>query len=147
MAIHTYDSVTGPITIEVDPQWAAMLHLEDEALLRNNRKHSRSDHKYAPGTPLSLERLFLEGKWFEDRNCLIKAAELSLDLISAMKSLTALQVRYFILARIYDYDYVAIGKLVGKHSTTIQRLVESAMKKLNKILADYTAFDSCTAIR
>ena len=68
MAKYTYESANGPVEIDVDPYWAAVLKSEDGALQRSDRKHKRPDHKYTPCTPLSLENLYCEGKWFEDHD-------------------------------------------------------------------------------
>ncbi len=73
MAIYHYDSVTESIEIDIDQSWAEILKEMDEAEQLNERKHVRPDHKYAPGVPLSLERLRFEGAWFADRDCCIAA--------------------------------------------------------------------------
>ena len=132
MAKYTYDTVTGPVEIEVDPYWEKILKAEDALEELNDRKHARPDHKYAPCAPLSLESLYREGTWFEDHDDGIAAAELSVDLQRALAALTKLQRRYFILARLKGYSYVEIGQRDGKDPSTVQRLVESAEKKIRK---------------
>ncbi len=132
MAIYHYDSVTESIEIEIDPSWAEILKEIDVAEQLNERKHVRPDHKYAPGVPLSLERLRFEGAWFVDHDCCIAAAILSADLDCALQTVTDLQRRYYMLTRIYEFYYSEIGVLDGKHRSTIHRLVEAAEKKIKK---------------
>ncbi len=130
MAQYTYQTVTGPVEIEIDSHWAKMLATEDELKKITERKHVRADHKFAPGGPLSLEDIRYEGRWLTGHDSCIEAAEFAVDLENALTMLTDLQRRYFLLARVYNYNFAEIGRLDGKHRTTIQRLVESAEKKI-----------------
>lgn len=130
MAKYTYQTAMGQIEIDVDPYWEKILKAEDALGELNNRKHSRPDHKYAPCAPLSLESLSYEGAWFEDNDDPIAAAELRMNLERALAKLTDLQRRYFTLSRIEGRNYVEIGEYEGKDPSTIQRLVESAEKKV-----------------
>ncbi|MDL2234686.1 hypothetical protein LJC07_00840 [Christensenellaceae bacterium OttesenSCG-928-L17] len=130
MTKYTYQTVTGPVEIDIAPYWEAILKAEDAKEELNNRKHSRADHKYAPCAPLSLESLHYEGAWFEDHDNPIAAAELRMDLERALARLSDLQRRYFIMARIEGRSYVEIGEYEGKAPSTIQRLVESAERRI-----------------
>jgi len=130
MARYTYESVTGPVKIEIDQEWAEILQGEDTDEQRAERKHVRPDHKYAPGTPLSLESLDYEGAWFEDRNNVISGAELSMDLERALRPLTELQRRYFKLTRIKGYSFAEIARFDGKDQSTVREVMKAAEKKV-----------------
>lgn len=132
MAKYIYQTATGSVEIDIDPYWEMVLKAEDALEERNNRKHSRPDHKYASCAPLSLESLHYEGAWFEDDEDHIAVAELLIDLERALARLTDLQCRYYIMARLEGRSYVEIGEFEGKDPSTIQRLVESAEKKVKK---------------
>jgi RNA polymerase sigma factor (sigma-70 family) len=132
MTNYKYDTATGPVEIEVDERWASLLKEEDADERNSERRHIRPDHKYAPGEPLSLDGARYEGEWLEDRRDEIEAAALSVDLERALRSLTELQRRYFILSRIEGYSYAEIAKADGKQTSTVLRLVEAAAKKLKK---------------
>ena len=132
MAKYTYQTATGPVEIEVDEHWAATIMAADIAEQNIERRHTRPDHKYAPGEPVSLDSLPYEGEWLEDRRDEIGEAMLSADLERALRSLTELQKRYFILNRLEGYSYAEIARADGKQTSTVLRLVESAAKKLKK---------------
>jgi RNA polymerase sigma factor (sigma-70 family) len=132
MTKYTYQTATGPVEIDVDPYWAKILKAEDALEERNHRKYARPDHKYAPCAPLSLESLYCEGKWFEDHDDAISAAELSLDLERALAALTDPQRRYFVMTRLEGYSYAEIARREGRHLTTVRGIVEVAEKKVRE---------------
>ena len=61
MSTYVYQTARGPVEIETDTHWADILKGEDKAEQASERKHTRPDHKYAPGEPLALEWLRFEG--------------------------------------------------------------------------------------
>ena len=134
MTKYTYESVTGPVEIDVDPHWAAVLKSEDRTLQRSERKHRRPDHKYAPCEPLPLDELQYEGEWLVDRRDEIGAVELSADLERALQSLPKLQRRYFVLYRKYGYSYVEIAKMDGKDPSTVREAIQAADIKIRNFL-------------
>ena len=70
-----------------------MLLAEDIAEQKVERKHTRTDHKYSLGEPVSLGSLQHEGEWFADRIDSIEDANFFMDLNRALQSLTELQRR------------------------------------------------------
>jgi RNA polymerase sigma factor (sigma-70 family) len=140
MKTYTYQSVTRPVEIEIDDAWAELLETMDATDLLAERKHVRADHKYAPGKPFSLDSLCDGGRWFEDRSFDIDALELLIDLGSALKTLTDRQRRYFVLSRWKGYSFTEIARLESKDSSTIQRLVEVAEKKIRKYCGPLYSF-------
>jgi len=132
---YTYKSVTGPIEIEVDAEWAEILAAEDKAEYNSERRHRRSDHKYAPGKPDSYEHLNYKDKRLADTSGCIEGVELSVDMERALMALTELQRRYFLMVHLGGYKYAEIARLEGKHKVTVSEIVEAARKKLEKILS------------
>ena len=137
MANYIYESVTGPVEIEVDEYWENLLKAEDTGEENAERKHNRPDHKYALGEPLSLEDLWLEGEWFSDRDSGIEDAEFFMDLGRALQSLSDLQRRYFILSRIQGYGHTEISISDSKDRTTVREVLRAADKKIKKYFEQY----------
>ena len=130
MKHYTYETVTGSVTIEVDESWHKLLTDEDIAELNNNRRHTRADHKYAPGEPLAFECLEYDGKWFVDHNDAIAPIELLVDLEQALKTLTDVQRRYFVMVRLKGYSYAEIARRECKADTSVMRVVNTADTKI-----------------
>ena len=68
-------------------------HGGDYAIWLSERKHIRPDHKYAPGTPMSLEEIKYEGDWFFDSDAhdrLLEVEQLA-DIETVVLSLTKKQ--------------------------------------------------------
>ena len=130
MAKYTYQTATGPFEVEIDERWAALLQAEDIDEQNAGRKHTRPDHKYAPGEPVSLDSVRYDGEWLADHNDAIEEAVLSADLERALQSLTELQWRYFILNRIQGFTYAEIARIEGKRKETVFGTISAAAKKL-----------------
>ena len=130
MQSYTYNTATGPVSIEVDEKWRQFLMEADAAEANNNRCHTRADHKYAPGEPVSLDSLEYEGEWFADRSGNIESAEFSADLERALETLTDLQRRYFVMARLEGYSYAEIARIFGKTEATVRGALKAADRKM-----------------
>ena len=132
---YTYESVTGSIEIEIDESWEAILVAMDEAEKNEDRRHHRSDHKYAPGEPISLDNLLYEGDWLADTDDDIASIELAADLEQALLELTELQRRYFLMAYVDGFTCAEIARLEGKNKTTVWKTVEAARERLKNLLS------------
>ena len=132
MKNYTYETVTGPVTIEVDEHWYNALLEFDAEETNNDRSHSRADHKYAPGEPVSLESLEYEGESLADSNDDISLVELKVDLERALVTVTPLQRRYYVMSRLHGYSVAEVARLHGKDRTTIREAVKAADKKVKK---------------
>ncbi len=132
MEKYRYTSATGPIEIEIEPYWAAILKTEDKLLRTAERKHVRPDHKYAPGEPIFLEDLMNRGKEVGMVDDEISASEVATDLERALATLTELQRRYFVLSRLEGYSYAEIARQEGKDSSTVREIVLLGIGKLKK---------------
>ena len=132
MAKYVYYTATESIEIEVENSWAAQLVAEDIREQNSERKQKRPDHKYAPGTPISIDSFQFEGLWIADRCDAFRAVDFSLDLTKALLHLTALQRRYYILTRVDGYSFAEIARQDGKLRGTVYSTVKAAEEKLRK---------------
>lgn len=132
MAKYTYHTAMGDVEIKISKKWKKLLEQIDSDELTAERKHTRSDHKYAPGEPISLESLLYEGEPLASFNDYIAATELAVDIMRALRLLSETQRRYFIMRRIKGLKYKEIAALEGRQTSTIFRLVESATRKIQK---------------
>ena len=81
---------------KVNEQWLTILRAEDKRERTSERKHSRANHKYALGAPLSLDALVYEGDWLTNpRNC-IAEIKTKADWEATLSTLTELQQRCFV---------------------------------------------------
>ena len=132
---YTYETLDGSIAIEVDEKWHEWLSEADKLERNQERKHHRADHKYACGTPLSLDALTHAEDWLVLHTTTSYAAvELKIDLEIALETLTELQRRYFILSRMHGYSYSEIARSEGKSRMSICETVLAAEGKIKKHL-------------
>jgi RNA polymerase sigma factor (sigma-70 family) len=134
MKTYTYDTATGPVTVAADERWYKLLSKADAEEANANRKHTRSDHKYAPGEPVSLDALKYEGEWVADHCGGISAIELSADLERAFAALTKRQRLVFALSRIDGYSNVEIARHYGVDESTIREILRSAEKRIKMFM-------------
>ena len=132
MPDYRYDTATGSEVIELDEKWLALLSEADTAETNANRKHTRSDHKYAPGKPISLETLDCNGEWFSDNSESIKNMEFSMDLEQAMAKLTKLQRRYVTEVLINGHSYAELARQDNISEAAIRKHVKLAVPKIKK---------------
>jgi RNA polymerase sigma factor (sigma-70 family) len=136
MKNYTYDTATGPVTIELDEKWAAYLTKADAEGVNANRRHTRPDHKYAPGAPVSLDSLEYDGDWLADQNDGIALAELSIDLERAMASLTDLQRRYVSEVYLCGCSYAELARKDSISEAAVRKHVKLAITKLKNYFVD-----------
>ena len=107
----------------------------DYRIWLDERRHTRSDHKYALGTPISFECLTCDE--YADSRDGIECIEFYANLENALGTLTDLQRKYFVLVFIKGYSYSEIAIVEGKNRSTIFRLVETAVKKIKPSFSDH----------
>jgi DNA-directed RNA polymerase specialized sigma24 family protein len=106
----------------------------DYRMWLDERKHTRSDHKYALGEPLPFLDSIYDGSVIQNRCKEIEGIEFSTDLGRAMGTLTELQCRYFIMNRLLGYGYAEIARRENKHKVTVSGIVKAAEKKVKNFL-------------
>ena len=127
---YTYKTAVGNISVELDEKWFSLLTSEDKEETNRERRHTRSDHKYAKGTPIQLGDEESADDWLVfGIDTSYKAVDLKIDLEVALKSLTLMQSRYFVLNRMWGYSGREIARLEGKSQTTIAETIVQAQKK------------------
>ena len=129
--IYTYETLDGSIAIEVDEKWHAWLSEADKLERNQERRHRRPDHKYACGTPLSLDA---EDWLMLHTTTSYSAVELKIDFEIALESLTELQRRYFILSRMHGYSTYEIAQFVGKAQPVVYKSIAQAERKIKSFL-------------
>ena len=132
MKHYTYETAVESVTIEVDEMWHKLLLEADIENANTDRKHTRPDHKYAPGHPVSLDSLAYDGEWLANHDDGIAAAALSIDLERALAALTKLQRRYYLLSRIEGFSNAEIARLDGKDESTVREAIKAADAKIKK---------------
>ena len=135
MNTYIYKTVTGDVIVELDEYWHKILSVEDHDEFNQNRCHTRSDHKYAPGVPMLIDGEESADDWFMfNTDTSYRAVELKVDFEMALKALTILQRKYFVLNRIWGYSYSEIGNAESKSKMTICEIVLTAEKKIRRFM-------------
>lgn len=107
----------------------------DYRMWLDERKHTRSDHKYAQGVPLSFDDVIFNCGIHSNRNEGIEYMEFSADFERALLTLTELQKQYFIKYHFEGFAYTEIALSFGKDESTIREAIKSANKKIEKFFA------------
>lgn len=100
----------------------------------DERKHTRPDRKYAPGTPVAINAIDPDGAWMRDGRGALDNAEFRIDLKAAMDKLTAFQRFCFIEVCVNERTYTEVAKRIGKHHSTIQEAVKAAKERVKKYI-------------
>lgn len=91
----------------------------------------RPDHKYAPGSPLSLESLY-EGYWLADSTDVIGEVEQRMDAQQLFDTLTELQRICFIEVRMNGKTQAGLAAQLNISRESVKQAVSAAVKKLKK---------------
>jgi hypothetical protein len=101
----------------------------------DERKHTRPDHKYAPGVPIAIDAVDPDGAWLGDGRNGLDEVEFNIDLKTAMDRLTAFQRFCFVEVCLKDRKYTDVAESCGKHHSTIQESVKAAKEKLKRFFS------------
>ena len=98
----------------------------------DERNGIRPDHKYAPGTPRSLEDMDYEGDWFTDNAAaaLLLNIEQTMDIEAILQTLTPKQemlVRALVFNDVSPAEY---AKEKGLSKSAISQMLEVVRKKI-----------------
>ena len=102
----------------------------DYRIWLDERKHSRTDHKYAQGGSLSYCDNVYDDRKNSSRCNEIENLELSMDMEGALSILTELQRRYSIYVIIYGYTYTEVAQKYGVSEAAIRKHVKHAKQKM-----------------
>lgn len=104
----------------------------DYGVWLSERKHTRSDHKYAPGTPAVIDTVDPDNAWISDSRDYFGETETRLDIESALATLPSAQselVRAVVLGGLTPAEY-ARDKHINK--SVVSRTLGRARKKIKK---------------
>lgn len=104
----------------------------DYSIWLAERKHTRSDHKYCMGKPVSLEEVDPDNIWISDPRNAFDDVVTNVDVENALGILTKLQRYSFIEVCMKERSYVNVARELNKHHSTIQEAVKTSKKKLQK---------------
>jgi uncharacterized protein YerC len=102
----------------------------DYAMWLSERKHERSEPKYAPGAPVAIYEIDPDNEWIACGRNEIGDAEFNIDLEAALSTLTQLQRFCFTEIYVHGRGYVDIADESGKSLGTISRAVRRAKENL-----------------
>lgn len=105
----------------------------DYATWLAERKHKRTDHKFCPGKPLSIEDKDSNQVWIGVACDELSEVEMSVDIENALSTLTELQRYCFVEVCLKERSYTAVAKERNRHHSTIQEAVSASRKKLKKL--------------
>jgi RNA polymerase sigma factor (sigma-70 family) len=99
----------------------------------DEQKHIRPDHKYCPGTPVSLEDLEPDGGLTREAFDHISEVEAQIDLELAFDTLTVLQRVAFIEVRLNKRTQADVANELGVSRENVKQAICGALKKLRNI--------------
>jgi len=96
------------------------------------RRLKRADHKYCPGSPLSIEVVDPNGIWIYDPRDEIGDVEMRIDMERMFNMLTVLQRFCFKEVCLIGRTFSDVARERAKHISTIQESVRAAKKKIKQ---------------
>jgi DNA-binding CsgD family transcriptional regulator len=99
----------------------------------DERKHTRSDHKYAPGTPVAIDVVDPNSAWIGGDKGGLCEVEFGIDLEIALAQLTSLQRSSFIEVRLNGRTQADVATALGVSRESVKQAINGALKKLKKI--------------
>jgi len=127
---YTYRTVLGLVTIEVDEKWHGLLEQLDTEEANANRRHIRNDHKYAPGTPISLNTVDESAEIpCKPRNIPDMAGIIN-DLRTALERLTHMQRFCFIETELGGRTQQSVADELGIAQKNVNKHIKAARKKI-----------------
>jgi RNA polymerase sigma factor (sigma-70 family) len=100
----------------------------------DERKHTRPDRKYAPGTPVAIDAADPNGAWISSGRGGLDDAEFNIDLESALSTLTVPQRHCFVEVVLNDRTQPSVATDLGITQQGVMNHIKAATKKLKKFL-------------
>jgi len=107
----------------------------DYRMWLNERKHTRPDRKYAPGTPVAIDAVDPEGAWISSGRGGLDDADFNIDLEAALSILTDSQRYCFVEVKLNDSTQAACAKKLGVRQQVVDKHIKAAIKKLQKFFS------------
>ena len=96
----------------------------------DERKHTRSDRKYAPGTPVAIDTVDPSGAWISGGRSGLDDAEFGIDFESALSKLTESQRLCFVEVALNDRTQQSVADELGVRQQIVNKHIRAAKKKL-----------------
>jgi hypothetical protein len=107
----------------------------DYRMWLNERKHSRSDHKYAPGTAVAIDTVDPNGAWISGGRDGFDDVDVNLDIETALSMLTDLQRTSFVEVRLNGRSQADVAHELGVSRESVKQAVDGALKKLKRFFS------------
>ena len=102
------------------------------------RRHTRPDYKYAPGTPVSIDAVDPDGAWISGGRGELDDAEFNIDLEAALLSeLTELERLCFVKVVVEDRKQQSVADELQITQQMVSKHIKAAIKKLNKFFKNW----------
>ena len=105
----------------------------DYRIWLDERKHTRPDRKYAPGTPVAIDAVDPNSAWISDGRGGLDDAEFGIDLDAALRLLTDLQRVSFVEVRLNGRTQSDVADELNVSRESVKQAINGALKKLKKI--------------
>ena len=106
----------------------------DYRIWLDERKRSRPDHKYAPGTPIAIDTADPESAWISGGRNGLDDVESGIDLEAALLKLTELQRFCFAEVALNKRTQQSVADELRIKQQVVDRHVKTAKNKLKKFL-------------
>jgi len=108
----------------------------DYRIWLDERRHTRPDHKYAPGKPVSLDAVNINSSQISVGNDELCDSEVSIDLEIAVLTLTELQRFCFAEVVLGERTQQSVADDLGITQQVVDKHIRAAKKKLKIFFAD-----------
>lgn len=105
----------------------------DYRIWLSERKYIRADHKYAPGTPVSIDAIDPENAWINSGRGSLDDADSQIDIEAALGKLTELQRFCFTEVMLKGHTEQVVAKKLGMTQQSVHKHIKAAKKKLQNI--------------
>ena len=102
----------------------------DYRLWLNERKHTRTDHKYAPGAPIAIDAVDPNSAWISGGKGGIDDTEFNIDFETALALLTDSQRYCFVEVVLNDRTQLSVAADLGISQPGVKHHLTGAIKKL-----------------
>ena len=107
----------------------------DYRIWLDERKHIRTDHKYAPGAAAVIDTVDPDSAWISGGRGGLDEAEFNIDLEAALSRLTGLQRKYVTDALIDGRSYAELARRDHISEAGVRKHIKLAMPKLKKFFS------------
>jgi hypothetical protein len=104
----------------------------DYGVWLSERKHTRTDHKYARGTPVAIDAADLDSAWISGGDGGIGDAIANIDFEAALSKLTPLQRHCYVETVMKERTQQSVADELGKCREDVKYAVGAAKRNLKK---------------